>query len=131
MLRRFPLLVLATLTFLMPALPARAQSSDLGIPDIMRPEPWLAPKYKSPGAPQRPKTVRPTQPPQPRVATPPPPIYVPQTGRLLPNMPAVSPSGPGGRETFQERAARCHHQAGAYGTDAGDRTGYIGSCVNQ
>ncbi len=131
MVRRLPLVAFAALTLLASALPARAQSNDDGVPDIMRPEPWLAPKYKSPaGTPQRPNTVRPS-PAQPRIAVPPPPIYVPQTGRLLPNMPAVSPAGPGGRETFQDRAARCHHQAGSYGADAGDRTGYIGSCVNQ
>lgn len=129
--RRFASLALVALSCLVPALPARAQSDD-GRYTIMRPEPWLAPKYKSSvGTPQRPKVVRPTPVPQPRVASPPPPIYVPRTGRLLPNMPAVSPSGPDGRETYQDRAARCHHQAGVYGADAGDRNSYIGSCINQ
>jgi hypothetical protein len=61
----------------------------------------------------------------------PPPLYVPQTGRTLPNLPATG-SGPGGRETFQDRAARCAHQAGVYGSNAtGNPAAYIGSCVNQ
>jgi hypothetical protein len=65
----------------------------------------------------------------PTVVTPPP-IVVPQTGRVLPNLPAVG-SGPGGTETGQDRAMRCAHQAGIYGQAAGDRGAYIGSCINQ
>jgi len=61
----------------------------------------------------------------------PPSIYVPETGRTLPNLPTVSGSGPGGAETYQDRAARCVHQAGVYGQAAGDRNAYIGSCINQ
>ena len=61
----------------------------------------------------------------------PPPIVVPQTGRVLPNLPTVPGAGPGGRETFQDRAARCAHQAGVYGQAAGDRNSYIGTCINQ
>jgi len=56
---------------------------------------------------------------------------VPQAGRLLPNLPALAPSGPNGSETSQDRAARCAHQAGVYGQAAGDRGAYIGSCINQ
>ena len=37
----------------------------------------------------------------------------------------------GGVETYQDRAARCAHQAGVYGQAAGDRNAYIGSCINQ
>ena len=90
--------VLLALALLAPTL-AHAQSNDMGVPDIMKPEPWLPPKYKSPrGLPQHVKPVRPM-----RVAPPaqavPPPIVNPQTGIALPNMPTVSPSGPGGRET--------------------------------
>ena len=66
--------------------------------------------------------------PQPTV---PPPLYVPQTGRLLQNLPTVAPSGPNGSETSQDRAVRCAHQAGVYGQAAGDRNAYIGSCINQ
>jgi hypothetical protein len=96
-----------------------------------KPEPWLAPKYKSPRgtvkkvAIPRSKTV-----PRPYAATPPP-ITVPQTGRTLPNFPTISGSGRGGAETFQDRAARCAHQAGVYGPAAGDRNAYVGTCVNQ
>jgi hypothetical protein len=78
-----------------------------------RPEPWLAPKYKSP----RGKYVtipKSTIVPIPNVAVPPP-IIVPQTGRVLPNLPTASGSGRGGAETYQDRAARCAHQAGVYG----------------
>jgi hypothetical protein len=64
-------------------------------------------------------------------ATVPPPLYVPQTGRALPNLPNPAPSGPHGQETFQDRAARCAHQAGAYGQAAGNTTVYINSCINQ
>jgi hypothetical protein len=77
------------------------------------------------------KIPRPTRAPE-RRAVNPPPIYVPPTGRALPNLPTVSGSGPGGSETYQDRAVRCAHQAGAYGTAAtGNRTAYIGSCINQ
>ena len=61
----------------------------------------------------------------------PPPLYVPQTGQLLPNLPRCG-SRPGRpREPIQDRAARCAHQAGVYGPAAGDRNAYIGSCINQ
>ncbi len=127
--RRFWLTGLLALALLVPAL-AHAQSDDERY-TIMRPEPWLPPKYKSPrGTPQR---VQPTQPMQvPQLgASPPPPIVNPQTGIALPNLPTLSPSGPGGRETSQDRAARCAHQAGVYGANAGDRGAYIGTCINQ
>jgi hypothetical protein len=61
----------------------------------------------------------------------PPSLYVPETGRTLPNLPTVSGSGPGGAESSQDRAARCAHQAGVYGSAAGDRNAYIGGCINQ
>jgi hypothetical protein len=97
-----------------------------------RPEPWLAPKYKSPrGTVEKVVIPRSKTVPAPRAATPPP-LYVPQTGRTLPNLPTVSGAGPGGAETFQDRAARCAHQAGVYGSTAtGNRNAYVGSCVNQ
>lgn len=123
---------------LVPSL-AHAQSDDRYT--IMRPEknappeqptPWLPPKYKSPrGLPQHVKPVRPMEVPRLGAAPPPPPIMVPQTGAVLPNMPTLSPSGPGGRETYQDRAVRCAHQAGSYGAAAGDRNSYIGTCINQ
>jgi hypothetical protein len=97
------------------------------------PEPWLAPKYKSPrGTRQHVKpSPRAAEPDQPRVSTPPPPIVVPQTGVALPNMRTLSPSGPRGTESFQDKALRCAHQAGAYGSAAGNRGTYIGTCVTQ
>jgi hypothetical protein len=133
-MRPLALLTLMLLILLELALPLRAQTDDDRY-TIMRPEkpePWLAPKYKPPRG-TRERAVIPQRAPDqpPRVAAPPPPVYVPETGRLLPNLPTVSPSGPGGRETYQDRAARCAHQAGAYGALAGDRNAYIGSCINQ
>ena len=130
-----------------PAAPAFAQQSGSGY-SIMQddysimapekgsrpstPEPWLAPKYKSPrGTVKKAVIPRSKIVPQPQAVTPPP-LYVPQTGRTLPNLPTISGSGRGGAETFQDRAARCAHQAGVYGTTAtGDRNAYVGSCVNQ
>jgi len=96
-----------------------------------KPEPWLAPKYKSPRG-----TVKRVTIPKSRIVTPPntvvpPPIVVPQTGRALPNLPTLSGSGPGGVETYQDRAARFAHQAGVYGQAAGDRGTYMGTCINQ
>ena len=130
MARRFPLMVLIALTALVSAAPARAQSDDDRY-NIMAPEPWLPPKYKSPrGSTEHVVIPQPT-PALPPPATVPPPLYVPQTGRLLPNLPAATPSGPNGSETSQDRAARCAHQAGVYGQAAGDRGTYIGSCINQ
>jgi hypothetical protein len=62
----------------------------------------------------------------------PPSMYVPQTGQTLPNLPSVSGAGRGGAETFQDRAARCSHQAGVYGPGStGDRNSYVGGCINQ
>jgi hypothetical protein len=94
-------------------------------------EPWLPPKYQSPrGTKQHIETRRPAPVPQPRAQVPPP-LYVPETGRLLPNLPTLSGAGIGGAETGQDRAARCAHQAGIYGEAAGNRAAYIGACVNQ
>jgi hypothetical protein len=123
--------------------PARAQNGYSILSDdysIMRPEkgarpaqpePWLAPKYRSPrGTVKHVLTPHRGSLPQPRAAVPPP-IVVPQTGRVLPSLPTTPGSGPGGSETFQDRALRCAHQAGVYGPAAGDRNSYIGTCVNQ
>jgi hypothetical protein len=93
------------------------------------PEPWLAPKYKSPRG-----TVKHVVIPKSNIVNPPraavpPDVFVPQTGRTFQNLPAVSGSGLGGAETFQDRAARCAHQAGVYGQATGGS--YMGACVNQ
>lgn len=87
------------------------------------PQPLPAPQNLTGPSPQQ--VVTPSPP------TVPPLLYVPQTGRVLPNLPTVVPSGPNGTETSQDHAARCAHQAGVYGQAAGDRTSYIGSCINQ
>jgi hypothetical protein len=138
-----PIVVLA-LTAFVSVLPGRAKSQPLTDYDsysIMRPEPgskraaqpepWLPPKYKSPRG-TRQHVVSPQRVPEPPSrAFVPPPLYVPQTGQVLPNLPSVSGAGPGGRETSQDRAMRCVNQAGVYGARAGDRNSYVNSCVNQ
>lgn len=142
-MRRFLVITLLLLSAL-PATPARAQGNNY---DIMRddysimvpekgsrreqPEPWLAPKYKSPRGTVKHVTIPKSKTVPYPSATIPPPIVVPQTGRVLPNLPTVPGAGPGGRETYQDRAARCAHQAGVYGQAAGDRGTYVGTCINQ
>ncbi|MFZ0847145.1 MAG: hypothetical protein WAM62_15270 [Pseudolabrys sp.] len=112
------------------ALPVQAQSDDERY-NIMTPELSVPPKYKSPrGSTVHVVIPRPSSVPQPQ-STVPPPLLVPQTGQLLPNMPTLAPSGPGGTETSQDRAMRCANQAGIYGAAAGDRNAYVGSCINQ
>ena len=103
-----------------------------GSREAAKPEPWLAPKYKSPrGTVKHAVVPRPQYLPERRTHLPPP-MVVPQTGAVLPNLPqAGGGAGPGGRETFQDRAARCAHQAGVYGPAAGERNAYIGGCINQ
>jgi hypothetical protein len=126
--------------FALVALAAPLHAAD-DIYNIMKPEPgaraatepWLAPKYESPrGTIQRPVAPRPPRVETRRIPDVPPPIVVPQTGRSLPNIqPVVPGAGVGGRETSQDRATRCTHQAGMYGAPAGDRSSYITTCVNQ
>ena len=90
-----------------------------------QPEPWLAPKYKSPSG-----TVQKVRIPKSKIVNPPSAtepgyVYVPQTGRTFQNLPT-----PGrGTETFQDRAARCTHQAGVYGQTGSARSAYMGSCL--
>jgi len=113
--------------------PVFAQSDDDRY-NIMRPEvpdQSVPPKYKSPRVlPQHVVIPHPSSVLQHRPAIPPP-IYVPQTGQLLPNLPSVSGAGPRGTETSQDRAVRCAHQAGVYGPAAGEHNAYIGGCINQ
>ena len=130
-------LIVSIVAFAMAAvMPAHAQSDDERY-TIMRPEkgarparpePWLAPKYRSPRGTREHVVIPQPQPAPPTRRQVPPLLYVPQTGRTLPNLPAP---GSGGRETAQDRAARCVHQAGVYGQAAGDRNAYVGSCINQ
>jgi hypothetical protein len=91
-----------------------------------QPEPWLAPKYQSPLG-----TVDNVRVPKSKIvrtqkSTDPGYVYVPQTGRTFQNLPTLPGSGPGGAETFQDRAIRCTHQAGVYGQFGGS---YMGSCL--
>jgi hypothetical protein len=130
-----PLLLAALIglsTLLAPAALAQVQQQISPPPyPITTPEPWLPPKYQSPrGSTGHVVTPPPAPTPQPRAGVPPS-LYVPQTGQVLPSLPNPAPSGPHGRETYQDRAARCAHQAGVYGAQAGDRSTYIGSCINQ
>lgn len=125
------------LAFLAAGLPATAQDDSYSImkPEPGRraqpqPEPWLPPKYQSPRGERLYRPPQPQLPAAPRAEVPPA-IVVPETGRVLPNMRTLSPSGPNGTETGQDRAMRCAHQLGAYGADAGNPAAYLGSCVNQ
>ncbi len=95
-----------------------------------RPEPWLPPKYESPRGAQLHSTPPAIVPPAP-YADVPPSIVVPETGRVLPNIPTPSPSGPNGIETGQDRAVRCADQLGTYGAQAGNPSAYLGSCATQ
>jgi hypothetical protein len=96
-----------------------------------QPEPWLAPKYKSPRGTVKHVVIPRSRSIEPPNTTVPPPIVVPRTGQVLPNLPTVQGSGPRGAETYQDRAARCAHQAGVYGSATGDRNAYVGTCINQ
>ncbi len=137
---RQPLLAIVVVLSAISTAPSHAQNSILGdnysimVPEKgykpPKPEPWLAPKYKSPsGTVNRVKLPKSTVAPMPNAQVPPD-LYVPQTGKVVPNLPTVSGSGRGGAETFQDRAARCAHQAGVFGQGA-DRGSYMGACVNQ
>jgi hypothetical protein len=71
----------------------------------------------------------------PPVATSPPPspLTQPQGPTIVPGVGAVPnlpPAVAGRRETFQDRAARCHHQMGVYGVPTGKTTAYMGACAN-
>jgi hypothetical protein len=100
---------------------------------IMKEEPsapGVLPPHKSPRHTKKHVTVPRRAPDEPRVIPQmPPPIINSQTGQAYPNLPpAVPGSGVGGRETGQDRALRCAHQAGVYGQTG---TGYLGTCINQ
>ncbi len=92
------------------------------------------PVYPAPlPPPQKPYAVPHYTVPAPRRVQTPPPVFVPETGRTLPNLPQYERGlGAGGRESFPQRAARCHQQAGIYGPNAtGSPSAYINSCINQ
>jgi hypothetical protein len=102
---------------------------------IMTPEPWVAPKYRSPrGLPQQPKAARPRppRPPSVDIAKPAPPIVLPN-GQVVPNLPPVRQGivPDGSRETFGDRAHRCAHQSSAFGVPGDQRSTYMHSCTMQ
>jgi hypothetical protein len=100
----------------------------MGHYNIMQPEPGVPPKYKSPRGSTEHVIIPPsTQVPLSRSVVMPP-LVIPQTGQVVPNQPILVPSGPNGTETYQDRAMRCAAQSGSYN---GDRTAYIGTCINQ
>jgi hypothetical protein len=119
---RLWLTALLSLALAGPALPAEYGSSGM----------IVNPTYPTPlPSPQSPLPLPHQQAVTPHRAETPPPLFVPQTGRVLPNLPATG-SGPGGRETFQDRANRCAHQSGLYGPNAtGNPNTYLNSCTNQ
>ncbi len=147
MIRHWPVVVLLVLALLPPVVPAQAQSAGDDNYSIIAPEPGAAPKQTP--APKGKKRIGSSSPvyptplppplhynpaPVPTVVAPtqavPPGVYVPQTGQVVPNFPTVTGAGPGGSETFQDRALRCAGQASAYGPGmTGDRNTYIGSCA--
>ena len=141
---RYPL---AALLIAILAAPAWAAAPDgLGPTiNIMKPEPGVpakkAPRKTRRGSsnpvypiplpgPQKPLPIPHINTARPHSPTPPE-LTVPQTGRVVPNQPAVG-SGLGGRETFPDRSTRCIAQAGGSPSGlTGDRDSYIRSCINQ
>ena len=114
------LIALLTPVLMVLACSAQAQSN----------APGLTPTYRSPSNLSRQHGMPPAIEPHAPVQSPPPPIVSPH-GQPLQNLPTLTPSGPHGRESFQDRAARCAHQADLYGVARGDRGSYIGDCLNQ
>lgn len=122
--------ILVAITF---AVPASAGVLDDDNYSIMKPEPTppgVVKPYKSPRGTKQHVTVPKRAPHESRtIPVMPPPIISPQTGQAYPNLPPPVPgSGVGGRETGQDRAMRCAHQAGVYGQTG---TNYLGTCLNQ
>lgn len=125
--------IAAVLFALMFAAPASAGVLDDDAYSIMKEEPnppGVVNRYKSPRGTKERVVVPRRAPDAPRrIPKMPPPVINSQTGQAYPNLPPPVPgSGIGGRETGQDRATRCAHQAGVYG-QAG--TGYLGTCINQ
>jgi hypothetical protein len=117
-------------------MPVNAASDDSAY-SIMRPEPGtpgVAPSYRSPHRTRQhvkplPKAKSPRQP----SYVSPPPIVMPETGRVVPSIPIV-PRGAvpgGGAESFGDRAARCAHQGGLAGLPNDQQNSYMGTCLNQ
>jgi hypothetical protein len=139
-MRKYSTILVSVLSATLAIADARAQPGDIlsdnygiMVPEKgskrQQPEPWLAPKYKSPRG-----TVQQVRIPKSKIVSPPnarqpTSVYVPQTGRTFENLPTLPGSGLRGAETFQDRAARCAHQAGVHGQVGGNRGAYMGSCL--
>lgn len=126
-------LVLTIVLFGALATPGYAGVLDDDNYSIMKEEPnppGVVNRYKSPRGMKQRVTTPKSAPDKPRrIPVMPPPVINPQTGQAYPNLPPPVPgSGVGGRETGQDRAMRCAHQAGVYGQTG---TGYVGACINQ
>ena len=91
-MRRILLIALLVLTAVVPALPVHAQSATTTATTscARKAEPWLPPKYKSPRGTREHVVIPPPAPAPPAAPTVPPPLYVPETGRLLPNLPTAT-----------------------------------------
>jgi len=96
---------------------------------VQEPEPWLAPRYRSPRGTVKSVIIPKSEIVSPPSASAPSPVFVPQTGQTFQSLPTLSGSGPRGAETFQDRAASCAHQAGVYGQATSGS--FMGACVNQ
>ena len=121
---------LMALTMFAVTAPALAQDDGMGRYNIMRPEPGVPPKYKSPRGSTEHVVISPSTNaaqalPQTTLS---PSFVVPQTGQVVPSQPVLAPSGPNRTETYQDRAVRCATQAGSY---VGDRGAFVGSCITQ
>jgi hypothetical protein len=51
-----------------------------------------------------------------------------QGGTIVPGTIVPVPNLPHGTETFQDRASRCAHQAGLYGSQGGSNPNYMAAC---
>jgi hypothetical protein len=96
---------------------------------VQKPEPWLAPRYRSPRGTLKSVVIPKSEIVSPPSASAPPSVFVPQTGQTFQSLPTLSGSGPGGAETFQDRAASCAHEAGVYGRATSGS--FMGACINQ
>src|SRR5690242_12951170 len=115
--------IIAAALVLMLAAPAAAGVLDDNY-SIMKPEPnfpGVVNRYKSPRGLKQHVKIPKSQPEEVRrIPQMPPPVINPKTGVALPNLPPPVPgSGIGGRETGQDRAARCVHQSGVYNQSPG------------
>lgn len=116
---------------------AQAQGRSQGYPySIMTPEPWLAPKYRTPRGLERPaRTQSEGYPKRSRsnrgIALAKPPSIVPGVRRPIPNLAPVNrgyvPGG--GTETFGDRVSRCAHQQALFRVPGSASSVYMHNCA--